>query len=192
MKKRREKNKIMNKQDLIKGLGLLLLAYPNQFEKGLTNNTIDFWFSYFKAFNKTVFISALNNHINKSRFMPTISEIKEIIYMQNSLTGYSFDELWNQLLNGYHEAEPRYGGYDYSSGYDLFPKELKELVDYKLFSEIAKMDSFQRERTKENLRKIFLTKREKEKEKFLESDNPMELLPHWETKQRMLTCMEEK
>lgn len=135
----------------------------------------------FKTFPKEVIENAVFEFVSTSKFPPTIADIKEVIYRQNTLTGYTFDEYWQMMMNGYRQAVVIVGGYSYWEAYQNFPQELQELVTYELYCDLAKMDDYRKLREKEHIKASLLSKREAKKREFLISQEPVSLLPHMQS-----------
>lgn len=183
----------MEKAEFLIELARLVSNYnnfiPSENEKVMIANE---WYSTFRKFDKKIFRSAISQWIRSERFKPTIADVMDLIYQQNSLNGYSFDELWGFVENGFRNGKITYGGrYDHSETYRDFPKELKEILSYQSFANLGRIDLFQLSKEKERYKQLFENKRKEKKKEFLLSENPMELLPYWKTKQMMIEMGEE-
>lgn len=102
----------MEKEDVIKMLGLLKTAYPNYY-KGISKqeaeNTILLYCDMFKDCDPRLVIVAIKELINNLKFPPTIADIKEKMNEIASTTKTPI-EYWNELANAlrdsiYHSQE---------------------------------------------------------------------------------------
>lgn len=182
----------MKESELIKLFGILAANYRNF----VTNDTLPglrtIWFQMFKSFPVEVIQNAVFEHMSTSKFPPTVADVKEIIYRQNTLTGYTFEEYWQILLNGYRKATVVVGGYSYWESYKDFPKELQELISYEQYHDLAYLDDYRRDREKERLRATLLARRDDTKREFLTSSDPATLLPHMQALLQLNTELHRK
>lgn len=72
----------MTLQDITMILSVLKASYPNAF-KGQTENEAlimrNLWFSQFKNVSADVMNKAIQTHINQSKYMPTIAEVRDLL-----------------------------------------------------------------------------------------------------------------
>lgn len=173
----------MTKNDTAKLLASIAVAYPN-FKTDKERELTGLWYTMLKEFPKELVNKAVMHHIAISKFAPTVADIRELIYEQNSLIGHEFDELWKLIIETLKTVElhPLGNGYVYPR-YKLLPQEAKELVSYEELSDLGNMDSRSRDFKKREYEKKFNSNREKEKQLFLTHEKPMELIPHYKAKE---------
>jgi hypothetical protein len=72
----------MTLKDITMILSVLKASYPNAF-KGQTENEAlimrNLWFSQFKNVSADVMNKAIQTHINQSKYMPTIAEVRDLL-----------------------------------------------------------------------------------------------------------------
>lgn len=94
----------MRKEDFLKGITFLTIAYNKEF----TQEQISVWYDFFKNDDYEVFRQAVKRIIPKNQFMPSIAELKsEITLISNPVLQMNADEEWDNVL----KAIRRYGSY---------------------------------------------------------------------------------
>ena len=78
----------MTLQDITMILSVLNASYPNAF-KGQTENEAlimrNLWYSQFKNVSADVMNKAIQTHINQSKYMPTIAEVRDLLGEGNTI-----------------------------------------------------------------------------------------------------------
>ena len=78
----------MTLQDITMILSVLNASYPNAF-KGQTENEAlimrNLWYSKFKNVSANVMNKAIQTHINQSKYMPTIAEVRDLLDDGNAI-----------------------------------------------------------------------------------------------------------
>ena len=78
----------MTLQDITMILSVLKASYPNAF-KGQTENEAlimrNLWYSQFKNVSADVMNKAIQTHINQSKYMPTIAEVRDLLGEGNTI-----------------------------------------------------------------------------------------------------------
>ena len=72
----------MTLQDITMILSVLKASYPNAFKGQTENEAIimrNLWFSQFKNVSADVMNKAIQTHINQSKYMPTIAEVRDLL-----------------------------------------------------------------------------------------------------------------
>ena len=72
----------MTLQDITIILSVLKASYPNAFKSQTENEAIimrNLWFSQFKNVSADAMNKAIQTHINQSKYMPTISEVRDLL-----------------------------------------------------------------------------------------------------------------
>ena len=92
----------MNKETITKGLALLKYTYPNTFKdysKEDTNMMIIVWADAFSDNNPKEFEMAIKRLMKKSKYCPSIAEIKqEIALLNNPVLQLNADEAWDKAI----------------------------------------------------------------------------------------------
>ena len=182
----------MKESDLIKLFAVLEANYRNFITPELLPGLKKTWYQLFQPFPTAVVENAVFEFISTSKFPPTIADIKEIIYRQNTLTGYTFDEYWQMMMNGYKKGVYVRLGYSYWEAYKEFPKELKEVLTYEEYHDLAHFDEFRRYREKERIKAAILSKRESLKREFITAKDPVAMLPHMNSLLQLNTKLNRK
>ena len=72
----------MTLQDITIILSVLKASYPNAFKSQTENEAIimrNLWFSQFKNVSADAMNKAIQTHINQSKYMPTIAEVRDLL-----------------------------------------------------------------------------------------------------------------
>ena len=72
----------MTLQDITMILSVLKASYPNAFKGQTENEAIimrNLWFSQFKNVSADAMNKAIQTHINQSKYMPTIAEVRDLL-----------------------------------------------------------------------------------------------------------------
>lgn len=94
----------MDKEQFLKGITFLTIAYNKEF----TQEQINVWYDFFRNDNYEVFRQAVKRIIPKNQFMPSIAELKsEIALISNPVLQMNADEEWDNVL----KAIRLYGSY---------------------------------------------------------------------------------
>lgn len=130
----------MNKEEIIKMLSILRVAYPN-FYKGFNKQeleaTVNVYQEMFKGEDSKLVLTALKDVINTNEYPPTIATIKSRMYELTHKEDTNNNDLWDKLLkaicnSNYHSEEE----------FEKLPKLVKMYVRHpSQLQEMAKMDS---------------------------------------------------
>ena len=88
----------MTKAELAKLFGILSVAYPNFGSQQNKEMLVEVWFDALQPLPYELVEMAIKSLISTSRYAPSVAEVKETVYKQNTLHGYTFDEIWNLIL----------------------------------------------------------------------------------------------
>ena len=111
----------MNKEQFVKGLKYLGVAYNKEF----TEEQATVWFDFFKDTDYEVFRQAVKRIIPKSKYLPSIAELKEeIAVLNNPMLQLDVDEEWNSVI----QAIRRYGYYNSIEAFESMKPETREIV----------------------------------------------------------------
>lgn len=111
----------MNKEQFVKGLKYLGVAYNKEF----TEEQATVWFDFFKDTDYEVFRQAVKRIIPKSKYLPSIAELKEeIAVLNNPMLQLDVDEEWNSVI----QAIRRYGNYNSIEAFESMKPETREIV----------------------------------------------------------------
>ena len=175
----------MNKVEVAEILTSLTVPYPSFSKDQDKEALINLWYATLGAFPKALVNMAIMEHISTSKFPPSVFEIKEIIYKQNTLHGYTFDEIWNLILKAVDSGEYYLGDISYSKSYARLPKEVKDIITIDGLHQIAVNSISENEYIKNQLRRRYQEIKDEKLHSFLTSSQPLTLIPHWETKLQM-------
>lgn len=129
----------MNKQQFLKGITFLTIAYNKEF----TTEQVDVWYEFFKDEDYEVFRQAVKRVIPQKQFMPSIAELKsEIAMLSNPVLQLNAEEEWDNVL----KAVRRYGSYRESEAMESFNPYTRNIVRQVGFKRICMSDSIQWER----------------------------------------------
>lgn len=85
----------MSKEEFIKGLKFLLVAYNKEF----TQEQAEVWYKFFKDEDFELYRTAIKNLISKEEYLPSIAKVRnEIAKLKTSEIPSAEDE-WNEVLN---------------------------------------------------------------------------------------------
>ncbi len=118
----------MNKNETLKTLAIIKVAYPNSFTK-TTSQDIDIltnlWCMQFKNYSYELVMGAINTIIanDTSQFMPTIARIKEVCNQIENPNRMCEEEAWL-----YIEDAMRNGIYHAKEEFDELPVECQRIV----------------------------------------------------------------
>lgn len=86
----------MNKEQFVKGITFLTIAYNKEF----TKEQIGVWYEFFKDTDYDTFRKAVKRIIPQKQFMPSIAELKqEIALISNPILQLNADQEWGEVLN---------------------------------------------------------------------------------------------
>lgn len=176
----------MTKSELVIVFSKLSVAYPNFGANQSVEMLTEVWFEQLEQFPFELVDMAIKSMISTFKFIPTIAEVKETIYKQNTLQDYDFEELWKLIVRASNQGEYFLGGLDYKKAYNSLPRQARELIEPYDLDRIANSSYESVEYSKNQFRKVHEELKEKKKQDFLLSDKPLELIPHWQTKQKMI------
>lgn len=131
----------MNRDDVIKILSILKIAYPNFYKnisKEDAERTIELYQTMFCDCDTQIVITAIKELINSFKYPPTIADIKNKMYeLYNNNNDKSASELWESLIKAISNS-----GYNSESEFEKLPKEVKDFVrNPRQLKEMAMMDS---------------------------------------------------
>lgn len=99
----------MTLQDITMILSVLKASYPNAF-KGQTENEAlimrNLWFSQFKNVSANVMNKAIQTHINQSKYMPTIAEVRDLLDDGNAIemkTNKELTDRYREMIMAYQD-----------------------------------------------------------------------------------------
>ena len=104
----------MTAQDFAKAMAFLGQAYNKEFDK----NQLNVWYMFFRDESKEDFKAAIMRIIAKSKFLPSIAEIREEIKLiQTPFLQLSADDEWHEVQKaigkyGYYNAEEAEKSFD--------------------------------------------------------------------------------
>jgi hypothetical protein len=100
----------MTLQDITMILSVLKASYPNAFKGQTENEAIimrNLWFSQFKNVSADAMNKAIQTHINQSKYMPTIAEVRDLLGEGNAIEMKTDKELidryWDMLIDFQNE-----------------------------------------------------------------------------------------
>lgn len=94
----------MNKEDFVKAMTFLAIAYNKEF----TEEQLSVWYDFFKNEEYEEFKNAIKRIIPKKQFIPSIAELKqELTYIKTPSLQLKADEEWEKV----REAIRKYGYY---------------------------------------------------------------------------------
>lgn len=95
----------MSKEEFAKAMSFLGLAYDKEF----TQEQVGVWYTFFHETDFAAFKQAVTRLISKSKFMPSIAEIKEeLVTISNPALQLNASEEWDKVM----QAVRRYGYYN--------------------------------------------------------------------------------
>ena len=89
----------MTLQDITMILSVLKASYPNAFKSQTENEALimrNLWFSQFKNVSADAMNKAIQTHINQSKYMPTIAEVRDLLGEGNAIEMKTDKELTDQ------------------------------------------------------------------------------------------------
>ena len=99
----------MTLQDITMILSVLKASYPNAF-KGQTENEAlimrNLWYSQFKNVSANVMNKAIQTHINQSKYMPTIAEVRDLLDDGNAIemkTNKELTDRYREMIMAYQD-----------------------------------------------------------------------------------------
>ena len=99
----------MTLQDITMILSVLNASYPNAF-KGQTENEAlimrNLWYSQFKNVSANVMNKAIQTHINQSKYMPTIAEVRDLLDDGNAIemkTNKELTDRYREMIMAYQD-----------------------------------------------------------------------------------------
>jgi len=129
----------MNKENFIKGLKYLGIAYNKEF----TEEQAVVWYDFFKDTDYEVFRAAVKRIIPKNQFMPSIAELKqEIALISNPVLQLNADKEWDEVIN----AVRKYGSYREDEAMNSLKPYTKYIARQVGFRRICMSENIQWER----------------------------------------------
>lgn len=129
----------MNKEQFIKGLKYLGIAYNKEF----TEEQATVWYDFFKNETYDNFRNAVKRIIPKKQFMPSIAELKsEIALLSNPVLQLNADKEWENVLN----AVRKYGSYNEEKAMNSLDPYTRSIVRQVGFRRICMSEAIQWER----------------------------------------------
>ena len=118
----------MNKEQFIKGLKYLGIAYNKEFNE----EQATVWYDFFKDVDFEVFRQAVKRIIPKSKYMPSIAELRsEVANITNPILQLDVDAEWNKVLTFIR----RYGTYiskeEYENAFNSTTKGIIETIGWR-------------------------------------------------------------
>lgn len=111
----------MNKEQFIKGLKYLSLAYNKEFDE----EQATVWYDFFKDVDFEVFRQAVKRIIPKNKYLPSIAELRgEIAQMTNPLLQLNVDDEWNNVI----EAIRKHGTYITAEEFSKFNETTLKVI----------------------------------------------------------------
>ena len=111
----------MDKKQFVKGLKYLGTAYNKDF----TEEQATVWYDFFKDTDYEVFRQAVKRIIPKSKYLPSIAELREeIALLTNPMLQLDVDEEWNSVI----QAIRKYGSYNSIEALESMKPETREIV----------------------------------------------------------------
>ena len=89
----------MTLKDITMILSVLKASYPNAFKGQTENEAIimrNLWFSQFKNVSVDAMNKAIQTHINQSKYMPTIAEVRDLLGEEKAIEMKTDKELTDQ------------------------------------------------------------------------------------------------
>lgn len=113
--------KKMNKEEFVKALTFLSLAYNKEFDSEQTS----VWYEFFKEEEPNIFKTALKRIIAKNKYLPSIAEIKqEIALIKTPQLQLDAEEEWEKVL----KAIRKYGYYRETEALETLEPLTKHIV----------------------------------------------------------------
>ena len=129
----------MNKEQFIKGLKYLGIAYNKEF----TEEQATVWYDFFKNETYDNFRDAVKRIIPKKQFMPSIAELKqEITTISNPVLQLNADEEWDNVL----KAVRKYGSYQEKEAMNSLKSYTRHIARQVGYRRICMSESIQWER----------------------------------------------
>lgn len=112
----------MNKEDFIKGMKLLSLAYS----KEINQDMLEVWYSMLHQYTTEQFSQAVQELIKTEKFFPSIAHITEQISKQEMEYFPSAEDEWNLV----REAVRKYGSYRIPEAMNSFKPYTRKIVEH--------------------------------------------------------------
>lgn len=157
----------MNKEQFIKGLKYLGIAYNKEF----TEEQATVWYDFFKDEDFNNFRNAVKRIIPKKQFMPSIAELKsEITLLKNPVLQIDTDEAWDKAITTIR----RYGRYRQDEAMAAMPDEhTRDVIRQIGFERICNSQNIEWER--KLFKELFGNKKDNYEEALLLSEPQMTL-----------------
>lgn len=111
----------MNREQFIKGLKYLSLAYNKEFDE----EQATVWYDFFKDVDFEVFRQAVKRIIPKSKYLPSIAELRaEIAQITNPMLQLNVDDEWNNVITQIR----KYGTYITAEEFNKFNETTLKIV----------------------------------------------------------------
>ena len=111
----------MTKENFLKGITYLGIAYNKSFDE----QQVSVWYDFFKDTDYEVFRQAVKRIIPKSKYLPSIAELREeIAELTNPMLQLDVDEEWNSVI----KAIRQYGSYNGIAALESMKPETREIV----------------------------------------------------------------
>ena len=143
----------MTLKDITMILSVLKASYPNAFKGQTENETIimrNLWFSQFKNVSADAMNKAIQTHINQSKYMPTVAEVKDLLNEGKSIemkTDKRLVDQYRQMLMDYQKEWRETGKLPSMENYEKL-YNIKSVI-----KEDGNIDLQWRNKTKNNLQK---------------------------------------
>lgn len=143
----------MTLQDITMILSVLKASYPNAFKGQTENEAIimrNLWYSQFKNVSADVMNKAIQTHINQSKYMPTIAEVRDLLGEGKAIemkTDKGLTDQYRKMLMDYQNEWRKIGKLPSM-------KEYEKLYNVKaVIKEDGNIELQWRNKTKNNLQK---------------------------------------
>jgi hypothetical protein len=99
----------MTLKDITMILSVLKASYPNAFKSQTENEALimrNLWFSQFKNVSADAMNKAIQTHINQSKYMPTIAEVRDLLGEGNAIemkTDKGLTDQYRKMLIDYQD-----------------------------------------------------------------------------------------
>lgn len=111
----------MNREQFIKGLKYLSLAYNKEFDE----EQATVWYDFFKDVDFEIFRQAVKRIVPKSKYLPSIAELRaEIAQITNPMLQLNVDDEWTNVITQIR----RYGTYITAEEFNKFNEVTLKIV----------------------------------------------------------------
>lgn len=173
----------MNKEEFVKALTFLTVAYNKEF----TSEQTGIWYEFFKEDNINTFKTAIKRVVSKNKYIPSIAEIKqEMALISTPSLQLDPDEEWETVLI----AIRKYGYYKQLEALATLKPLTKHIVKIIGWGRLCSSESIQWE--KKEFIEIFKNKKDNAEEVAMLSEPTMTLAELTRKSQEYLQLEEQK